>query len=408
MPYAASSSRRTGTLSAIIHGAASFVRAWPALPMVVASLALSLLSIYLIDVASTRDPYDGVRPLAAPAARQALYLLIAIAASLLTLVPRYRRLGAVSWALLGISVLLLIFLLIPGVPASIVRPRNGARSWIDLGVADFQPSEVAKIAYVLVLAWYLRFRRNHRTLSGLLPPAIITFIPVGLIMLQPDLGTAVLFIPALFAVLVAAGAKLRHLFMIVLIATLAAPAVYPILKPHQKQRIVGLILQVRGDTSADQDINMQSVTSQRLVGAGGSTGVGDAHSRMLLHYNALPERRTDMIFAVACNRFGWLGGLAIFALYGLWALGAIATAAACREPFGRLACVGLLGFIGAQVFINIGMNLGIVPIVGITLPYMSFGGSSMLTVWIMTGLIVNIAWRRPRVMLRKPFVFDDD
>lgn len=405
MPYA--SKRSSSLLASAFHAAASFARAWPAFPTLLASLILSLLGIYAIDVADSLAPH-ALTALSPSALRQAIYLAVAVAASIIVLFPHYRWLGYASWGFMAVAVLLLVFLLIPGVPASIVRPRNGARGWIDLGALDFQPAESAKIAYILVLAWYLRYRKNHRTLAGLLPPAIITFIPVVLILLEPDLGTATLFFPALFAVLVAAGAKLKHLLAILLIAMLSAPAAYTLLKPHQKQRIVGLMLQLQGDTSADQDINMQSVTSQRLVGAGGADGVGDVHSRTLLHFNALPERKTDMVFAVICNRFGAAGGLFVLLLYGVWIAGALLTAASCREPFGRLVCVGLAAFIAAQVFINAGMNLGLVPIIGITLPYISFGGSSLVTVWIMTGLVINIAWRRPRVALRRAFEYDDD
>ncbi len=386
---------------------AGLSRGWPALPTVFASVALSLISVYAIGVAESLQPHE-LTDLTPAALRQGVYLIVAVAASILILLPHYRLLGYASWGMLAVSVLLLVFLVLPGVPASIVRPRNGARSWIDFGALDFQPSEVAKIAYVLVLAWYLRFRKNHRTFAGLLPPAIITFIPCALILLQPDLGTAVLFIPALFAMLVAAGAKLKHLTLIVLIATLAAPAAYPLLRPHQKQRIVGLMLQLQGDKSADQDINMQSVTSQRLAGAGGYAGVGDARSRTLLHFNALPERKTDMIFSVICNRFGMVGGLAVIGLYGLWIVGALLTAAGCREPFGRLTCVGFTGFIGAQVMINAGMNLGLAPIIGITLPFLSYGGSSLVTVWLMTSIVANVALRRPRVSLRRSFEYDED
>jgi cell division protein FtsW (lipid II flippase) len=393
--------------SRAIGALGSLARAWPAFLTVGASLALSLLGIYAIDVAESLTPHASILQLSPAAARQCLYLAVALVVTAISVVPPYRYLGYMSWALMALAIAFLIVLIVPGVPASIVRPRNGARAWIDFGFADFQPSELAKIAYVLVLAWYLRFSRNHRTFAGLIPPAIITFIPVGLIMLQPDLGTVLLFIPALFAMLVAAGAKLKHLVLIVALATCAAPAGYLILRPHQKQRIDGLILQLKGDTSADQDINMQSVTSQRLAGAGGYAGVGDEHSRTLLHFNALPERKTDMIFAVVVNRFGVLGGLFTLSLYGVWVVGALMTAAVCREPFGRIVCVGMTGFIIAQVFVNAGMNLGIVPIIGITLPYVSHGGSSLLVVWIMTGLIFNVALRRPRTALRKSFEYDD-
>jgi rod shape determining protein RodA len=144
------------------------------------------------------------------------------------------------------------------------------------------------------------------------------------------------------------------------------------------------------------------------VGAGEGLGAGNERSRTLLHFNALPERHTDMIYAVICNRFGLLGGLGAMGLYFAWITGALLTAGMCREPFGRLIVVGLTGFLAAQVIINIGMNLGLVPIIGITLPYLSYGGSSMVTVWLTTGLIVSIAVRRPRMVMRRSFEFQDE
>jgi cell division protein FtsW (lipid II flippase) len=301
-----------------------------------------------------------------------------------------------------------VVLLVPFVPASIVTPRNGARAWINLGPVDFQPGEVAKIAFVLVLADYFRYRKNHRTFLGLIPPALITLIPVGLITLQPDLGTALLFIPCLFAMLVAAGAKLKHLAVIVLVGILAGPMAYPMLKPHQKQRIVGLINMVQGSPEGADDINYQSLTAVRLAGAGEINGMPDAKSRAVVHFNHLPERHNDMIFAVIVNRFGLIGGLGVLGLYAVWFLGALLTAALCKDPFGRLVVIGVTVIIAAQMFINVGMNLGLLPIIGLTLPFVSYGGSSILTVWIMTGLVLSVAMRPPARLSRPTFEFGDE
>lgn len=379
----------------------------PAWLTVLASLALAALGIYAVDVAETlaRGQGQGVSTIVL---RQGVYVAVGLAAAVVIVLPHYRWLGYVSGVFFLASICTLVFLLIPFVPSWIVKPHNGARGWINLGVADVQPAEFAKIAYVLVLARYLRFRKDHREFWGLVPPALITMIPVGLIMLQPDLGTAMLFIPALFAMLVAAGARLRHLTIIVLLAALAAPLSFPILKPHQQQRIVGLLKQFRGDASADQDINFQSQTAQVLVGAGGVAGVSDAKARALVHYNALPERHNDMIFAVIVGRFGLFGALAVLGLYALWVVGALAAAAVTHEPFGRLVIVGLAAFVTAQVMVNIGMNIGLMPIVGVTLPLLSYGGSSMLSVWMMTGLILSIALRRPPISITKSLEFGDD
>lgn len=387
-------------------------RAWEAFAgagvawwVVVATLGLCLVGILAIDVATAAE---ATRELSAPAAKQLAFVLVGMFAACVAALPHYRWLGWMSWALFAISLATLIFLLIPYVPKSIVKPRNGARGWINFGPVDFQPAELAKVAYVLVLAWYLRYKSTHRQFRGLLPPAIISAVPVALITLQPDLGSAMLFVPVLFAVLVAAGARLRHLAIVVAVAALAAPAAYPFLKPHQKQRIVGLVQQLRGDTSADHDINMQPKTAQRLIGAGQLTGIPDDRARAIIRASRLPERHNDMIYAVIVDRWGLAGAAGLLLLYALWIGGALLTAASIREPFARLVIVGFATFILAQVFVNIGMNSGLLPIIGITLPFVSYGGSSMVCGWIMVGLVMGIAFRRATMPTRRSFEYADD
>lgn len=374
---------------------------------IAAALALSLLGVYSIDVAeSLKAGVGGV--VSASASKQFVFMLVGVGAAVSIALPPYRWLGYLSPVLLAGTLVLLVVLLIPGVPEFIVKPRNGARSWINLGVADFQPSEIAKIVWVLVMARYMRYRHTHRTLLGLLPLAVITGIPVALITLQPDLGTASLFVPALFSILVAAGAKIKHMILILVLAMASAPAVYPLLLPHQKARIVGLFKSIEGDKASQQDVNYQAYTAQTLAAAGGTHGVGDERARVLLHYNRLPERHNDMIFSVIVNRFGLFGGLMTLGLYLLWVCGALLAAASTRDPFGRLVVVGLTAFIIAQVLVNVGMNVGIFPIVGITLPFISYGGSSLVTGWLMVGIIFNIAVRRPRPPVRDSFEYAED
>jgi cell division protein FtsW (lipid II flippase) len=376
---------------------------------VVAALLLSGLGVYSIDVALRAGVGEGeASGLASQAMSQLIFLGLGVLAAAVITLPHYRWLQYLAWPAMVVSVGLLVFLLIPFVPESIVRPINGARGWIDLKVFRLQPAEVAKVSFVLVIAQYLRYRRTHRRFLGLAPLGIIACIPVGLITLEPDLGNALLFIPALFAMLAAAGARLRHLAIIVLVAALAAPAAYPILKPHQKARIRALISQVQGSRDGAADINYQSFTAQTMVGAGGLFGNSDRHTRVLLRYNRLPERHNDMVFSVICTRFGLIGGLTVLLLYLAWIVGAMLTAASCKDPFGRLVPVGLAGFIGAQVIVNVGMNIGLMPIIGVTLPFVSYGGTSLITVWVMTGLIVSIAMRKPVPPFRPSFEYDDD
>ncbi len=357
-----------------------------------ASLGLSLIGLYAIDIA---EAVTIDRSPSGTTIRQAIFLGVGISAAIFIAVPHFRLLRFIAWPAYIACIGLLIFLLVPIVPESIVTPRNGARGWINMGFADFQPAEVTKIAFVLTVAGFLRYRREHTRLRGLVAPGLIAAIPVGLITLQPDLGSASLFVPSLFAMLLIAGARLRHLVLIVLLATAAAPASWPLLRPHQKVRIVAIMQQIQGSTEGAQDINFQSFTAQRLVGAGRLVGNTDASSRALVRYNRLPEAHNDMVFAVICLRFGLLGGVLVLLLYFIWVASALMTAWHCREPFGRALIVGLTAFVGTQAFINIGMTVGLVPIIGITLPFVSYGGSSMLTSWLMTGLVMNVGFRRP-------------
>jgi cell division protein FtsW (lipid II flippase) len=339
------------------------------------------------------------------AMRHLVHLGVALAAMIAVAVPHYKVAQRVSYPMLALVVGMLIFVLIPFVPESIVRPRNGARRWISAVVTDFQPSELAKIAYVLALASYLRFRNNYRRLPGLLLPLALTFVPMGLILIEPDLGTAMLFLPTLFAMLIAAGAKLRHLALVMVLGLAMAPAMYPLLKPHQKDRIHAMAAQVVGDTRYEQDIGFQGARAMTLTGAGGWTGMGKAHAAALVTYNRLPEDHNDMIFAVIACRWGLLGALATWGGFLVLCAGGLAIAAQCKDPFGRLVPVGIVAVIFAQMTINTGMVIGVMPITGMTLPFVSYGGSSLVSAWIMIGLLLSIAMRRQRYLAREAFDF---
>ncbi|MBL0921271.1 MAG: FtsW/RodA/SpoVE family cell cycle protein [Phycisphaerales bacterium] len=376
----------------------------PELWMILGSvLSLAALGIYSISISSGFN----VRGLSGLALRQVVYVSVGVGAMAAVAIPHYRRFGPLAWPALGAAIALLVFLLVPFVPSSIVTPRNGARAWIDLGPISLQPAEFAKIAYILALARYLRFRKNYRHFTGFIPPAIITFVPVALIILQPDLGSALLFIPALFAVLVAAGAKIRHIASVVILGLVLAPLAYPFLLPHQKERINAMVRQVQGDTSKADTTQYQSLKAITLVGAGGVAGLGAEHARAVIDFNDLPEQHNDMIFAVISNRFGLAGGLATLGLYLTFIAGGLLAAARCKDSFGRLVAVGVIAFIASQAVINIGVVLGLVPVVGITLPFVSYGGSSMLACCIGAGLLLNIAMRPPERLYRHSFEFGD-
>ncbi|MEM9420636.1 MAG: FtsW/RodA/SpoVE family cell cycle protein, partial [Planctomycetota bacterium] len=172
-----------------------------------AAIALAAMGIMAQETVETLEP--GISN------SQKRNLVVALAAMVMMLIPHPRMIGWLAYPMFGIAIALLIFLLIPFVPESIVRPRNGTRGWIDLRVMDFQPSEMAKVTFVIALGWYLRYRDSHRSFWGLVPPFLFMLVPVMLIIVQPDLGQSLAFGPALLVVLIAAGAKLRHLFSVV-------------------------------------------------------------------------------------------------------------------------------------------------------------------------------------------------
>lgn len=367
-----------------------------------AALALSLLGVYAIDLATRPDGGVG---LSGTAHRQLLFVGAGVLAAVVVCVPHYRIIAMLRWPMALVTLCLLVFLLLPFVPASIVTPRNGTRGWIDLGPVDFQPAEVAKVVFVVMLAWHMRYRKSHRRFLGLVGPALFAFVPISLIMLQPDFGTAMMIVPALVAIIVAAGAKLRHLAIIALVAAMAAPASYPFLKPYQKQRLIGLVHQIQGSREGADDINFQSFTAQRVIGSGLALGNSDPHARALIRYNRLPEAHNDMVYSVLVTRFGFWGGVGILGLYLAWLLGALGVAATCSDPFGRLLAVGLAALIAAQTLVNIGMNVGLLPIVGITLPFLSYGGSSMVAVWLTTGMVLGVGLRRSSQSFRPSFEY---
>ncbi|GAB4515342.1 MAG: rod shape-determining protein RodA [Phycisphaerales bacterium] len=390
--------------------------AHPGWLVVGATLALCMIGVYCIGLTS------GTRFASAEtiAFKQLVFVGIGLVFGAACTLVHYRRLVHANWLIALAVVGLLVFVLLPFIPEEIVRPRKGARRWINVGVTEFQPSELAKIAYVLVTAGYLRYRRNHRRLKGLVGPALIAFVPMALILVEPDLGTALLFMPTLFAMLIAAGAKLKHLISTAALGAVFAGGViaislvaaerddYPLLRPHQVARIQAVVDQIEGDDRFIQERGFQGRQAMMLIGAGGVLGNDHDHAEALVKFSSLPEQHNDMIFAVFANRFGLLGITILIGVYGVWVGGTLLVAGSCKDPFGRLTCVGLGAMVATQMTINMGMTLGVLPITGMTLPFVSAGGSSLVTGFLMVGLICNIAMRRPDYLWRRSFEFDDE
>jgi cell division protein FtsW (lipid II flippase) len=375
---------------------------------ITALAAIGLVVIGLGGIEVTPDSYY--------ATRQAVILLIGLAMMALVVLPHHKLIGELTYPLSVVVLVLLVILLIPGLPKSVVPVVNGARRWIDLQVIPrFQPSELAKIVYVLVLARYLRYRHNYRTLWGLLIPFAITAVPMALIYKEPDLSTALIFVPVLFAMLLAAGALKRHILLIVttglaivacvlVIELVVFPDKAVVMSEFRVKRVQTLVRSLKGEVDSEKRMSddMQSLHARGVAGSGQLMGLGKERIEVILRYYHVPEAHNDMIFSVICGRWGLVGGALVLLLYMVLIGSALIVAAAHKDPFARLVVVGVVAVIITQVFVNVGMNVGLLPVTGMPLPFVGYGGTSLVTNFMMIGLVMNAAVWRPTINLTRP------
>ena len=357
---------------------------WAWLP-VAAALGLSLLGIAAIGTTE-----------AGLARRQLGYLIVGMVMATAVGAQHWKDLRRWAWVLLAVNAAALLFVLLPWVPESVVRPRNGARRWINVGSVDMQPSELVKLTWVLAMAAWMQAAPSVRRLSGVAAAIAVTLVPVGLIAMQPDLDSALLFLPCLGVMLVAAGARIKHLAIIAALGLALAPLSYPFLKPHQRDRIQAMVAQVTGDTRVNDGIGFQGSRAITLAASGGVAGLGREEASTLIRFNRLPEEHNDMIFVVIACRWGLLGGLAVWVLGAAYAFGAYMVASRAGTAFGRLAAVGIGSMVFLQLSVNTAMTIGLLPVSGMTLPFVSYGGSSLVCLWMTTAVLFSIASRRPR------------
>ncbi len=330
--------------------------------------------------------------------RQLEWILLSACALFAATLPHYRLLRHVCYPLFGGCLVLLVVVFL-------TQPRNGAQRWIPLGPIAFQPSELTKLAFIVALAAYLVHQRSYRELKGLLVPFVIALVPVGLILREPDLGTSLVFLPVLFAMLFAAGARVRHLVFVVLLAVPVLPMMWMGMSAEQKSRIVTLFVQRDGGPAPTGD-GYHLHQSKQVISLGGVRGsqfngatIDDPQA-----YH-LPASRTDFVYCLVGERFGLIGSCTTLLLYlALFAAG-LRIAARTREPFGRLLAVGVITLIATQTIINTGMTVGLMPVTGITLPLISHGGSSLITTAVALGLLLNVGLRPGYEVAGAPFRF---
>jgi len=354
-------------------------------PIFLSVLALVGIGLAFVTSASLSSPEAYASHFHNLPKRQALFFGVGIAAFVIALIPNYRFWGRLSYAiyLIGIFFLLLLFVL--------GRPRGGAVRWLSLGGFSLQPSEFVKVAYILVLAWYLKYRNDLTRFSGLLTPLALAAVPALLILKQPNLGTALLFAPIFFVMVYLAGARPRHLLGFITAAISLVPVLWwlDILKPHQKERIRAFLNWTYEPLGSGYQIRQSLIA----IGSGGFWGKGWGEG-LLNRLNYLPHHHNDFIFGVIAEEWGFWGTSLVLLLYGLIVLGGLGIAGRTKEPFGRLLAAGISTLFLSQVLVNIGMTLGLLPVTGLTLPFVSYGGSSMVSSFIAIGLLLNISMRR--------------
>jgi len=386
----------------------------------------------------------------------------------MTLVP-YHRVGEWSYILYGLTLVLLIAIFA-------TPPIRGARRWFDLGFLLIQPSEIAKFSFVIMLAWYLRYGDHYRRLRGLIWPFLLTLLPMGLIALEPDIGTAMLFLPTLYFMLFVAGAKGRHLLVILAMGLfvvfvpirMPAPDEFPeqvakgqftswrlgpmtfynvneAMKPldrpetpvaysrvqwrdgraHDLQPLALRVMMGKtqtgqyaerarriaawlrpNDPRLARTEGYQARQGRLVLGSGGLTGRSDWNDSDNF-FSVLPDDHCDFIFCVIGGQWGLLGCAILLLLYGVIFLFGTEIAVWTNDPFGRLLAVGVLSLLFTQIVINVGMTLGLTPVTGMTLPFISYGGSSLVVNCAAMGLLVNVGLHRPIRLGPKPFEHTD-
>jgi rod shape determining protein RodA len=345
-------------------------------------LVMLICSIGIVNLFSAGYNQTGVTPLYV---KQLYWLAVGLGVLAVTLVYDYRHLEKLSFPLYIISILLLVGVMLGG------KMVSGSRRWLALGPLSFQPAELAKIALILVLATYFsqRPRLEPLRLKNLIIPAILVMIPVGLIIKQPDLGSGILVALVAASMILFVGVRWRILVGSALTMVMLSPVIWHFLKGYQRQRVLTFLNPGRDPLGAGYHI-LQSMIA---VGSGQFWGKGFLQGTQSQLY-FLPEQHTDFVFSVFAEEWGFVGSVVLLLLFmglifwGLW------VARDCKDRFGHLLAVGVTALIFWQVFINLCMVTGFLPVVGIPLPLFSYGGSSLITTLLGVGFLLNIRMRR--------------
>lgn len=352
-----------------------------------AAIMLTLVGFVMIGGATANDPVviEGAGNIYIQ--RQVIAFLLGTAAAAVTTLFDYRNFRAWSIVLYGGSLVLLALVLVAGTEV------NGAQAWFRIGPLQFQPAEFAKIAIVLVLAAHFHeYREDALGMRALLEALGFALFPMMLILLQPDFGTFIVFAVIVAGVLLMAGVHVRYLVGLVVgaIGAIMAALQLGIVKDYQVDRLTAF-LDPENIDSLGAGYNV--VQAQIAVGSGQLFGQGIGSGSQTIS-GFVPESQTDFIFTVVGEQTGFLGSALVLLLFAVLIWRGVRIASLSRDMFGTLICAGVVSIFTLQMFISVGMAIGIMPVTGIPLPFISYGGSSLITSWVLVGLMQNVHMRR--------------
>jgi rod shape determining protein RodA len=354
--------------------------------LIVAALGLAVIGLLAIYSATHQslaavglDPGRFVK-------RQLTFLAIAVIVLALAASFDYRLLKVYAGIVYVSSLVLLILVRTP-----IGTSVKGAQRWFEVFGFQLAPSEVAKLALIAMLAAVLSEVRGELTVRDVFRAAALAAVPALLVFLQPDLGSSIVFAAILVGILVVAGARARYLGLLALTAVVLIVAGFQVglVREYQIERLKAFL----DPASVSEDALHNREQAEIAIGSGGLMGVGYLEGSQT-NLDFVPEQHTDFVFTVVGEEFGFAGAVVLLSLYGLMLWRAFRVAMLSRDPFGAYLAAGIASMLALQMFVNVGMNVGIMPITGIPLPFVSYGGSSLLLNFAAVGLLLNVHMRR--------------
>ena len=355
--------------------------------LLLAAMGLTAYGALLIYSGSLTQYGSSVDALSHPVTRQALFAAFGLVCMVVMSRIDYRILGPLSITIYLVGLAGLGYVLVAG------GSEFGARRWIEVAGQQVQPSEFAKVATAILLAKYLSDNEEQiASLRVFATSLVIAAVPALLVLIEPDLGSSIVFIVLWFGVVVAAGARPAHLLAVVAIVGAIAPlAFFELSHTYQQERIDSWLHPERDPTGAGFNVLQAEIS----IGSGGMWGKGFTQgTQTQLDY--LRTQTTDYIFSVGAEELGFIGAMALFALFVLLLFRCLRVAGVADDTFGRLLAVGVMAFILFQVFVNIGVNIRLLPVTGVPLPLVSQGGSSLVTVLGALGVLQSVLGHRRR------------